>query len=130
MRQLRESAFLRISRGARAKQRGVYALAFAVLMIPLIAVVGCAVDYARVVQYKSDLQNAVDEAAIAGAAALTSTDANTKSVARTLATNYFNRAILPASLSVSAPTVVADNSGLAKLPNGNGAYTVQVSASE
>jgi len=129
MRQLRESAFLRISRGARAKQRGVYALAFAVLMIPLIGVVGCAVDYARLVQYKSDLQNAVDEAAIAGAAALTNTDSATATAAASVATNYFNRAILPASLSVSAPTVVTNNSSTAKLPNGNGAFTVQVSAS-
>jgi Flp pilus assembly protein TadG len=129
MRQLRESAFLRISRGARAKQRGVYALAFAVLMIPLIGVVGCAVDYARIVQYKSDLQNAVDEAAIAGAAALTNTDSATAGVAATVATNYFNRAILPASMSVSAPNVVTNTTSTAKLPNGNGAFTVQVSAS-
>jgi Flp pilus assembly protein TadG len=100
-----------------------------VLMIPLIAVVGCAVDYARVVQYKSDLQNAVDEAALAGAAALTAGDTKTKSAATTIAKSYFSRAILPASLSVSAPNAVADNSGTATLPNGNLAYTVQVSAS-
>ncbi len=130
MRQLRESAFRHMSRRAKSKQRGVYALAFAVLMIPLIGVVGCAVDYARIVQYKSDLQNAVDEAAIAGAAALTNTDSTTaQSVAASVATNYFNRAILPASLSVSAPTVVTNTSSTAKLPNGNGAFTVQVSAS-
>jgi Flp pilus assembly protein TadG len=129
MRQLRESAFQHMPHRAKAKQRGVYALAFAVLMIPLIGVVGCAVDYARIVQYKSDLQNAVDEAAIAGAAALTNTDSSTALVAASVATNYFNRAILPASLSVSAPTVVTNTTSTAKLPNGNGAFTVQVSAS-
>jgi len=129
MRQQRESAFLHMPRRSKATQRGVYALAFAVLLIPLIGVVGCAVDYARIVQYKSDLQNAVDEAAIAGAAALTNTDSSTAQAATSVATNYFNRAILPASLSVSAPTVVTNTGSTAKLPNGNGAFTVQVSAS-
>jgi Flp pilus assembly protein TadG len=132
MRQLRKSAFLHMPHRARTKQRGVYALAFAVLMIPLIGVVGCAVDYARIVQYKSDLQNAVDEAALAGAAALTTdvlTSPKTNQVAIALATNYFNRAILPASLSVSAPTVVTDTSASTKLISGLGAYTVKVSAS-
>jgi len=129
MRRFRKSPFPNASCRAAARQRGIYALAFAVLMLPLIAVVGCAVDYARVVQYKSDLQNAVDEAALAGAAALTNSDATTNSVATAIATNYFNRAILPPSLSVSAPTVVANNSGTATLPNGNGAYSVKVSAS-
>jgi len=111
------------------RQRGVYALMFAVLFIPLICIVGCALDLARMVQYKGDLQSAVDEAALAGAAVLNSSDSSTKTFATTVATNYFNRAILPASISVSSPTVTADNSGSAKLPNGNAAYTVQVSAS-
>jgi len=111
------------------RQRGVYGLMFAVLFIPLICVVGCALDLARMVQYKGDLQSAVDEAALAGAAVLNSSDSATQAFATTVATHYFNRAILPASLSVSSPTVVANNSGSGTLPNGNAAYTVKVSAS-
>jgi Flp pilus assembly protein TadG len=114
-----------------SKQRGVYAMMFAVLLIPLIATVGCAVDYARVIQYKSDLQNAVDEAALAGAAAFTDSSAATITNVSAIATNYFKRAILPASLSVGAPTVTPNANG--SLPPAGGgtnytAYTVSVSA--
>jgi len=115
------------------KQRGVYALMFAVLLIPLICTVGCALDLARMVQYKGDLQSAVDEAALAGAAVLNSGGTATNQFAVQVATNYFKHAMLPASISVTGPTVTANNLGSVPgggtLPNGNPAYTVTVSAS-
>ena len=115
--------------GSMKRQRGVYGLMFALLFIPLICIVGCALDYARMVQFKGDLQNAVDEAALAGASVLNSSSSATNTYATSVATNYFNRAILPASIKVNAPTVTANNSGSGTLPNGNSAYTVKVSAS-
>jgi len=60
---------------------------FTVMLIPMIITVGVAVDYARMVQYKADLQNAVDEAALAGAAAFL--DATESTNAQDTATNYF-----------------------------------------
>jgi Flp pilus assembly protein TadG len=112
----------------KSRQRGVYGVMFAVLLVPLIGAVGCAIDYARVIQYKNDLQNTVDEAALAGAAVLIDNSARTNATAVTVATNYFKRSILPTSLTLSAPSVVVDNTGNALLPNGNKAFTVVVSA--
>ncbi len=68
-------------------RRGAVAIMFTVMLIPMIITVGVAVDYARMVQYKADLQNAVDEAALAGAAAFL--DATESTNAQDTATNYF-----------------------------------------
>jgi len=111
------------------RQRGAYALIFALLLIPLIGMVGLALDYARMVQYKSDLQNAVDSAALAGASAYTANTSQSQAAAVTAATNYFNRAILPTSVSVGAPTVTTNSSGtLNPALSTNAAYTVTVHA--
>jgi len=112
-----------------SRQRGVYGLIFAVLLIPLIAAAGFAIDYGRVVEYKGDLQNAVDEAALAGATVFISNSAASISSAETVATNYFNHAILPPSLVLSAPTVTTNSAGTLNPALGSGtAYTVTVSA--
>ena len=117
------------SPASMATQRGVYGLMLALLLIPLIAVVGFAVDFARMVQYKSDLQNAVDEAALAGAAVFTNNTAANAAAAVAVATEYFNRALLPTSLSVTAPTVTSNGSGtLNPALSTNAALTVTVSA--
>nr|WP_322059250.1 pilus assembly protein TadG-related protein [Paraburkholderia sp. J63] len=117
----------RFALSPRARQRGVSSIMLLVLLIPLLLAVGVAVDFARMVQFRSDLQNAVDEAALAGAAAFL--DSTQSAQAVTVATNYFNRAILPVSLSVSAPTVTTNASGTINPVLGNAqALTVTVSA--
>jgi Flp pilus assembly protein TadG len=99
-----------------------------VLLIPLLLAVGVAVDVARMVQFRTDLQNAVDEAALAGAAVFIDSTQSAKAV--TVATNYFNRAILPVSLSVSAPSITTNASGTINPALGTAsALTVTVSAS-
>ena len=99
-----------------------------VLLVPLLLAVGVAVDFARMVQFRSDLQNAVDEAALAGAAVFV--DSTQSALATTVATNYFNRAILPVSVSVSAPKVTPNASGTINPALGTAvAHTVTVSAS-
>lgn len=111
----------------RTRQRGVSSLMLLVLLIPLLLAVGIAVDVARMVQFRSDLQSAVDGAALAGAAAFI--DSTQTVLATTVATNYFNRAILPRSLSVSSPTVVPNPAGTINPVLGSAAaHSVQVSA--
>ena len=106
---------------------GAIAITFAVLFIPMMLIVGGVVDYARMVQYRSSLQNAVDQAAIAGAAVFSSPSQS--QTATKVATNYFNRTILPSSLSITAPTVTTNSSGTINPALGNApAYTVTVSA--
>jgi len=108
-------------------ETGAIAVTFALLLIPMMLVVGGAVDYARMVQYRSSLQNAVDQAAIAGAAVFSSP--NQSGAAAQVATNYFNRTILPSSLSMAAPSVTTNSSGTINPALGNApAYTVTVSA--
>jgi Flp pilus assembly protein TadG len=93
----------------------------------MILVVGGAVDYARMIQYRASLQNAVDQAAIAGAAVFSVPSQS--ALATQVATNYFNRTILPSSLSITAPTVSTNSSGTINPALGSAAaYTVTVSA--
>ncbi|HTH61606.1 MAG TPA: pilus assembly protein TadG-related protein [Paraburkholderia sp.] len=112
---------------SRRAQRGVSSIMFAILLIPLLLAVGLAVDVARMVQFRSDLQNAVDEAALAGAAAFM--ESTQSALATTVATTYFKRAILPASVSVSAPTVTPNANDTINPALGNApAHTVTVTA--
>jgi Flp pilus assembly protein TadG len=121
----RRDGYLRSA--SRTRQRGVTSLMLLVLLIPLLLAVGMAVDFARMVQFRSDLQNAVDEAALAGAAVFT--DSSQSTLAQTVATNYFRRAILPLNLSVSSGTPITNASGtINPALGGAGALTVQVSA--
>lgn len=119
----------RRSRSAsRARQRGVSSIMLLVLLIPLLLSVGVAVDFARMVHFRSDLQNAVDKAALAGAAVYV--DSSEASKAKDVATRYFNHAILPASVSVSPPSVSTNAGGTINPALGTAsAYTVTVSAS-
>jgi Flp pilus assembly protein TadG len=55
----------------RHAQDGNVAAIFAVALVPLIAAVGCAVDYSRAVELRSKLQSAIDAASV-GAVARTS----------------------------------------------------------
>ena len=110
-------------------RRGVVSIIFGLMLVPFIMFLGVVVDYARMVQYKTDLQNVVDEAAIAGAAAFL--DPTQAANAVTVATNFFNQAAthLPPSLSLSTPTVTSNVSGTINPALGTAnAYTVTVSA--
>lgn len=52
-------------------QSGAVAATYALALIPLVAIIGLAFDYARVVGMDSELQAAADQAALAGATQLT-----------------------------------------------------------
>ena len=109
------------------RQRGVTSLMLLFLLVPLLLAVGVAVDLARMVQFRSDLQNAVDEAALAGATAFVASTQTTD--ASNAASNYFKRAILPVSLSVSAPSISTSATGTINPALGTQlAHTVTVSA--
>ena len=51
----------------RRDDRGTTAITFAIAAIPLVGVMGLAVDYSRAYRVQSHLQTAVDAAALAGA---------------------------------------------------------------
>ncbi|PLZ03384.1 hypothetical protein CY652_06150 [Burkholderia sp. WAC0059] len=111
----------------KSKERGVSSIMLLILLIPIILIVGISVDFARMVQFRSDLQNAVDEAALAGAVVFD--DQTQADNAQSVAQNYFNHAILPSSLSVASSKVTTDTNGTIN-PNlgGAAAHTVTVSA--
>jgi len=121
--------FLSIRLRLLGDKRGVVGIVFGLMLIPFVMFLGVVVDYARSVQYKTDLQNVVDEAAIAGAAAFLGPTQAANAV--TVATNYFNQAAtqLPPSLSLGTPTVTSNVSGTINPALGTAnAYTVTVSA--
>jgi hypothetical protein len=93
---------------------------FASSMVVVIPAIGVAVDVSREVQFKTALQSAADNAALAGASVYT-TAAN-QAAAISTATNYMKQAIaaLPASTQVADVTVSA-----ASTSNG---FTIQVGA--
>lgn len=93
----------------RHRERGGTAITFALLLIPMMLVVGLATDFARMLEFKSALQATVDEAALAGAAVFT--DSAHEAMAARVATEYFDSAALPPRLSLSAPTVTTNVNG-------------------
>ncbi|RKP50620.1 pilus assembly protein TadG-related protein [Trinickia fusca] len=116
-----------VVRSPRTRERGATSLTFALLLIPLLLVVGCAIDFARFVEYRSALQSAADEAALAGAAVFS--DPSHGPAAVGVATEYFRNALLPPSLSVSAPKVTANANGTINPALGTApAHTVTVAA--
>ncbi|WP_158936487.1 TadE/TadG family type IV pilus assembly protein [Burkholderia sp. S171] len=119
--------FLRTLSRLIADETGAIAMTFALLLVPMMLIVGGAVDYARMIQYRASLQNAVDQAAIAGAAVFSVPGQS--ALATQVATNYFNRTILPSSISITAPTVSTNSNGTINPALGSSAaYTVTVSA--
>ena len=74
---------------------GVIGVAMALLFVPTVMIVGAAVDYARLEQFKTQLQSTVDSAALSGAAAYIT--AASSSSASTVANNYLtsNEGLLP-----------------------------------
>lgn len=81
--------------------KGNIASLFALAAVPVALTIGVAVDYARAAAAKSQLQDALDSAALAGAGAAPATLANVTDVA----TLVFNSHNLPgaATISVSQP---------------------------
>lgn len=105
-------------------RNGALAVTMSLLFVPTVMVVGAAVDYARLEQFKTQLQATVDSAALSGAAAYVNAAAN--STAQTVATNYLtsNEGVLPSHIgsittSVSASQVTSGS---------NQGYTVTVTA--
>lgn len=107
------------------QERAAVAVVFALLAVPLASGVALAVNYAVIVDARIALQNAVDEAALAGASVYTgSTQA---SAAQTAATNAFNATRLPAILTAGTPTVTTNNNGTINPSLGTqAAYSVTV----
>jgi Flp pilus assembly protein TadG len=102
-------------RGFASDRRGVSALIFAALLVPMIAASGAAVDLSRASAAKARLQLAADNAALAGAGAyaapnLSATAQNVAQAAFTAST-----ADLAGWVSISAPppTAAAVSAGLA-----------------
>jgi Flp pilus assembly protein TadG len=110
----------RIARDRRAN----IGVTFALMLGPILMVSGAAVDYARLEQFKTQLQATVDSAALAGAAVYTSSSQNT--AATTTATNYVTVGVkqLPGHIGTITPSASASlvTSG------SNPGYTVTVSA--
>jgi Flp pilus assembly protein TadG len=103
--------------------RGGIAIMMAFLILPLILGAGLSVDLARLVIAQTTLQSSVDSAALAGASAWQGSTSTVSTT--TIATNYFNRTIQAAGVTLTgAPTVVAGNGTY----NGSSTYNVQVSA--
>src|ERR1700736_2434029 len=58
-------SFLSLMNRFRKDQRGNLAVIFAVATVPLIAAIGCAIDYSEATRIKAKLQSAADAAAVA-----------------------------------------------------------------
>lgn len=101
---------------------GAVGVLYALVLVPLVAAVGVAVDYARAEQVRAALQEAADLSALAGASAFTGSAA--ASSASTVATNFMNgsKATLPANSGLTYSVTPTAGSGT----KGN---TVTVSAS-
>jgi Flp pilus assembly protein TadG len=75
---------------------------FALSLVPLVALVGAAVDYSRANSVRTGLQGALDSALLAGAR-----DGSTKWA--NVALNFFNSNVQPKGSSVSSPTFTLTN---------------------
>jgi Flp pilus assembly protein TadG len=102
---------LRWSGALRRDRRGAIAVTMALLAVPIVMVTGAAVDYARLVQFKTQLQETVDSAALAGAAAFNGSSGSTNAV--TVANNYLtaNEKELPGHVGSLTTSVTTGTSG-------------------
>ncbi len=105
-------------------RRGAIAVLAGLMGLPMAYAVGLGIDYAQMVQGETALQDAVDNAALAGATVYAT--AAQSATAGTVASSYFNSAALPKTLSVAAPVVTAA-SGTTNFQGS--AYNVTVTAS-
>lgn len=87
---------------------GAIAIIFALTLIPAIAVVGSAIDYARALSVQTRLQSVTDIAAQAGARLPATANANRMQAAL----DSFNVNIAGASITTVVPTIEASNSGV------------------
>ena len=111
-------------RDLRDSRRGALGVAMALLAVPTVMVVGAAVDYARLEQFKTQLQATVDSAALSGAAAYV--NSSSASNAQTVANNYLtsNIGLLPSHIGN-----VTTSAAAAQVTSGsNQGYTVTVTA--
>ena len=76
----------------RRNQSGNVAMLFSLLLIPLVALIGLAVDFGRVYSVTSHTQAALDAAALAAGRAAQLNSANAVTAASAAATAYFNQA--------------------------------------
>lgn len=107
-----------------ASRQGALGVALALTFVPIVMVVGAAVDYARLEQFKTQLQATVDSAALSGAAAYVTAASSTN--AKTVAANYMtaNEGLLPAHIGTITDTVSASQ----VTTGSNQGYTVTVNA--
>ncbi len=64
------SAFVRHLGRFRRNRKGNIATTFALAALPVLAAVGCAIDYSRVIQIRTKLQSAIDAASVGAVARL------------------------------------------------------------
>ena len=105
-------------------RRGAIGVALALMAVPIIMLVGAAVDYARLEQFKTQLQSTVDSAALSGAAAYVDSTQNAN--ATSVAQNYLTANVTYLPSHVGA---VATSASAAQVTTGsNQGYTVTASA--
>lgn len=109
----------------RKDRKGAVALFFGAALVPLMLMVGSAIDVSRMVENRQLLQDALDSAALAGAAAYT--DASWQANAVQTALQNFNSADLPSWIKIVPNSLQVDarygNDG-----SGQPSYNVSVSA--
>ena len=75
-------------RDFRSDRQGAVALIFAIMLLPLCLCIGAAVDYARIIRWKSYFDTSADAAALAAASQGASIVTNPPSAA--FVSNYFS----------------------------------------
>lgn len=96
-------------------QDGSIAILFALTLVAVTGATGMAVDFGRALTAKTQLQNAVDAAAMAGAALPATANANRYDVALKI----FNSNLATSDLSSTVPTIEATNSGVTVTASSN-----------
>ncbi len=106
------TAVHRLARRFSQQCRGSTVPTFAIALVPMVALVGAAVDYSRANNIRAQMQGALDAAVLAGARDDTASWIQT-------AQNTFNAVFQPNGSSGAVPSFVL---------NGNGSFTGNVSA--
>jgi Flp pilus assembly protein TadG len=100
------SLLFQIRRFGRRRQGGV-AIIFALAVLPLMATIGIALDYAMLTRQKSQLQAMVDSSALRAARELHLAQVGSSEVVTSIANNYLQAAMSRSNQLASATTDVA-----------------------
>lgn len=105
-----QSIIAKATRAFARDERGSTVMVFGLMIVPLMMLLGMAVDLGRGISVRSQMQGALDAAALAGGRAAQTATSNHDTLAQNAASQFFNSATISHAVSKTLSTVQSNGS--------------------